>query len=243
MTASWGVFPLPGLAGEGARGRGLLPHQTSEVFRNFGSLISVGAYGNTPLQASPPQSPSPAELERGTLTASWGVFPLPGLAGEGARGRGLLPHQTSEVFRNFGSLIAAPPGLSPSIPLSSRAREGDLDRWHGAFPLSGLAGEGARGRGFLPHQTSEVFGNFGSLIAAPPGLTPSIPLSSGAREGDFDRQLGRFPPPWLGRGGGQGEGPSAEIQTSPPLGADAPRRPLSTLERGKGQAGRSQGVR
>jgi len=43
------------------------------------------------------------------------------------------------------------------------------------------------------------------------GLTPSIPLSSRAREGDFDHWLGRFPPPWLGRGGGQGEGHCAAL--------------------------------
>ena len=34
----------------------------------------------------------------------------------------------------------------------------------------------------------------------------SLPL---IYEGDFDRRMGRFPPPWLGRGGGQGEGRSA----------------------------------
>ena len=41
----------------------------------------VGAYCNTPLRASPPKSPSPAELERGTWSAGGDVFPLPGFAG------------------------------------------------------------------------------------------------------------------------------------------------------------------
>ena len=55
-------------------------------------------------------------------------------------------------------------GLTPSIPLSSRAREGDFDRWLGRSPPPGLAGEGARERGIVPHETSEVFEDFESLI-------------------------------------------------------------------------------
>ena len=45
-------------------------------------------------QASPPQSPSPAELERGTLIAGWDVFPFPGFAGEEAGGGAFRPYHT-----------------------------------------------------------------------------------------------------------------------------------------------------
>ncbi len=121
--------------------------QTSEVW-----------CGRRPL----PLAPSPAEPERGI---------------EGVRPVGADGDQTSEVFGNFGSLSAAE-GPSPWPP--PRQSQGGGKRHVRRSKSPSLARlergiEGERPVGADGDQTSEVFGNFGSLSAAgrPLPLAPS----------------------------------------------------------------------
>jgi hypothetical protein len=100
-------------------------------WRRGGAPPRPGAQqSSAPVHASPPKSPSPAELERGTLLGGRGAFPLPGSAGEKARG--VVQQETSEVSENFGSLAAGRAQQSSTVgaycntPLRGRSRAAPL---------------------------------------------------------------------------------------------------------------------
>ncbi len=114
-------------------------------------------------------------------------------------------------------------------------------------PLDWLAGEGASGRGFLPHQTSEVFEDFGSLIVErPPRLFPSIPSPAELERGTLTAGCKHVPPPWRGFWGGQALRLAyslGQVFTLPhPCSALARLTPPSPFtERGQGRAQRGRG--
>ncbi len=89
----------------------------------------------------------------------------------------------------------------PSIPLSSRAREGDFDRrMQTRSPSLALPGRGPGGGAFRRTKTSEA-----ERCASP----PQSPSPAELERGTLIAGCKHVPPLWLCRGGGQGEGPSA----------------------------------